>query len=110
MSNPLGNNGASKDPEIREKQFWVKAELVDDCWLWTGFIMWKGYGSLKYFGKPKRAHRLAYELVYGEVPKGLVLDHLCRNRSCVNPEHLEAVTNQVNIVRGHQARKAELLG
>lgn len=66
------------------------------CWLWMGFINKGGYGRLKrYF-----AHRVSYELMKGEIPAGLDLDHLCRNRACVNPDHLEPVTRQVNCQRG----------
>ena len=62
------------------------------CVEWIGYINKDGYGLL---GK-KLAHRLSYEKVNGDIPKGLVLDHLCRNRSCINVDHLEAVTPQIN--------------
>ncbi len=71
-----------------------------NCHLWTGTLNDAGYGILGINGKGKRAHILAYESAHGPVPNGLELDHLCRVRRCVNPEHLEAVTHQVNLQRG----------
>src|SRR5262245_28915102 len=59
------------------------------CLLWTGRISGQGYGGINVDGKPLRAHRLAYELAHGPIPPGLTLDHLCRVRTCVNPDHLE---------------------
>lgn len=77
---------------------------TDDCWLFGGTISKFGYpitskyinGRLQGF----RVHRIMYENTIGAIPKGLVLDHLCRVRACINPKHLEAVTNQENILRG----------
>src|SRR3990167_8003727 len=73
------------------------------CWEWTGAIIQNGYGQLK--GASDRveySHRVAYQLFYGEIPEGLTIDHLCRNRKCVNPLHLEAVSNQENILRSEE--------
>jgi hypothetical protein len=71
------------------------------CWLWTGSTHKQGYGQLfvdkKYITS---AHRYSYELHKGPIPEGLEIDHLCRQRSCVNPAHLEAVTHAENIRRG----------
>jgi len=69
------------------------------CWEWVGSICPRGYGSWRAHGE-QRAHRAVYRMLRGPIPEGLTLDHLCRNRSCVNPDHLEAVTNKVNILRG----------
>lgn len=62
-----------------------------------------GYGALSIFGQRVYAHRFSYELHVGPIPEGLVIDHLCRNRLCVNPDHLEPVTSQENVRRGHEA-------
>lgn len=72
-----------------------------DCWIWTKHIMWKGYGTMRYKNVKKRAHRLSYMLIGKKsLTPGLVLDHLCENRSCINPNHLEEVTNEENLRRG----------
>jgi hypothetical protein len=74
------------------------------CWVWMGGGRTGGYGAFneRVPGgfKPTSAHRSAYRLFVGPIPEGLVLDHLCRNRRCVNPDHLEAVAQLVNIRRG----------
>lgn len=67
------------------------------CWQFTGYVNPQGYGQV---GRNIRTHRLMYEAVRGPIPDGLQLDHLCRNRACCNPDHLEAVTSRVNLVRG----------
>ena len=74
-------------------------EKTDDCWLWTGAKQ-KGYGAVQYRGRLHRAHRAVYTELVGEIPDGLVLDHLCRVPACVRPEHLEPVTQRENLRRG----------
>ena len=81
--------------------FWKRVDKTGGCWKWTGAINSWGYGQFGTKGKFIRAHRFAYELIKGEIPPGLVLDHLCGNRSCVNPDHLEAVTQRVNAFRSN---------
>lgn len=73
------------------------------CWIWLGHLQPNGYGTLKVGGRAGRsvyAHRVSYETHVGPIPPGLEIDHLCRVRNCVNPEHLEPVTRRVNVQRG----------
>lgn len=70
------------------------------CWEWTGGLGSAGYGRITFGGKRDGAHRVSYELYVGPIPAGLEIDHLCRNRKCVNPDHLEPVTRRVNLLRG----------
>jgi hypothetical protein len=87
-----------------EERFWAKVERrPDGCWVWTSTLGGGGYGTFSIGGRQGRqvkAHRFAYEIVRGEIPEGLDLDHLCRVRACVNPDHLEPVTRSENVRRG----------
>ncbi len=86
---------------LRE-QFEAQYEVAENgCWLWAGTVQNAGYGQMSVFGGIAPAHRVSYELYVGAIAEGLVIDHLCRTRLCVNYAHLEAVTQQENILRGN---------
>lgn len=82
----------------------VMAKTIRDtnnCWLWIGMIDKDGYGIASWRHQNKKAHRMSYLDFYGEIDSKLVIDHLCRVRSCVNPTHLELVTTRENALRGY---------
>lgn len=101
-----------------EERFWEKVDKdgpipehapnLGPCWQWKAAKAGGGYGNFRAgLGHPNAqrsgnvpAHRYSYELLVGEIPKGLYVDHLCRNRGCVNPKHMEPVTPQINTLRG----------
>lgn len=84
-------------------RFWSKVQLTGgakDCWIWIAACR-SEYGVFYLKNKLVSAHRFSYEITIGPIPSGLVIDHLCRTTKCVNPFHLEPVTNRVNVLRGH---------
>lgn len=83
-------------------------DRTETCWLWTGSLTYDGYGIFREDNRRTGAHRFAYEYLIGPVPDGMQLDHLCRVRNCVNPEHLEPVTGAENTRRAFEARRLEL--
>lgn len=87
--------------ETDAARFWAKVDKTKTCWLWTAYKNAKGYGRFQFQRRSVAAHRWSYELHFGPVPNGLVLDHLCRTRHCVNPDHLEPVTSRENTLRGN---------
>ena len=82
------------------ERFFSYVQKTETCWNWIGGKNSDGYGHFWLGKRPFRSHRFVYELYRGKIPEGLDLDHLCRNRACVNPWHLEAVSTNVNTLRG----------
>ena len=115
VSPSSGAASQDRSPEMRYKsipnltteqqdRFWSKVEVHQPagCWEWTSGINDAGYGIARFGASSNqfRAHRVAYELLVGEITDGYQLDHLCRNRSCVNPDHLDPVPQRENLRRG----------
>ena len=95
-------------PRSLAERFWEKVEPTGFCWGWAGSIDAYGYGRLS-IKTPRgwrdgKAHRLAYELLVGPIPHGLDIDHLCRMKHCVNPDHLQPVTRGENTRRHYSLR------
>jgi hypothetical protein len=86
--------------------FWDRVDKTGDCWLWTGNTR-RGYGVYWSGGRRYPAHRWSFEQANGPIPDGLVIDHMCRVKSCVNPAHLRAVTQRVNVMAGDTIVAAE---
>lgn len=74
--------------------------MTESCWIWTGLKHSAGYGCFGWNNKLLYSHRVSYEIYRGKIPKNTELDHLCRNRICCNPYHLELVTHKENVLRG----------
>lgn len=95
--------------QTAEQAFWsqVSKDPGGGCWIWQGQLQ-KGYGRVGYQGRSWFAHRLAYQLLWGSIPEGKTLDHLCCNTRCVYPWHLEPVTNGENTRRKMLRRRVNL--
>lgn len=98
-----------RNAPVLERMMFRTSETPDGCWVWRGCKDQFGYGEIGMGGDkaPTRlVHRVAYEGFVGPIPDGMTIDHLCRNTSCVNPDHLEPVPLRVNIARGWDHRRA----
>lgn len=89
---------------LAQTRFWAKVDRGPGCWVWTGGKTKDGYGRVRICDRNFVSHRVSYEWANGAIPEGLELDHLCRNKACVNPEHLEPVTRVEN-----QRRRAAII-
>jgi hypothetical protein len=85
----------------------IYPEPNSGCWLWEGTILKSGYGQTNWQGKPIYVHRLVFSFFRSEDITNLFLDHLCRNRACANPDHLEPVTNKENCLRGNSTKNKQ---
>lgn len=94
--------------QIQRFTKFIQLDIISGCWNWVGAKDKDGYGIFSIEGKGKRAHRVSYEHWNGTLSNSLTIDHLCRNTSCVNPEHLQQVTIRINLLRGNtfQAKNA----
>jgi hypothetical protein len=101
---PRGMTGPRSSPQERFEAR-VDRDAPEGCWVWLGHRNENGYGRMMIDGRMKYAHRVAYELLVGPIPENKTLDHLCRNTSCVNPEHLEPVTLSENVTRANSVRE-----
>ena len=96
----MGRTSCPRGVSLSEKLKFYSEVMPSGCWEWNRALSTGGYGQCKWGGIVRRSHRLAYEVWRGPLTPGLQLDHLCRNRKCINPYHLEEVTAKVNNLRG----------
>ncbi len=117
----LPNHGGGVERETASRRLWRKVDKngpvpaarpdLGPCWIWTGWTINTGYGMIGTGGREGHdvlVHRLSYELLVGPIPDGLNIDHLCSTPTCVNPDHLEAVSQAVNVRRGRRTKLTAL--
>lgn len=100
--------GGTANRDSAETRFWVKVDRTDDCWVWRGARNAFGYGIFKVeVGSEKKemAHRWSFKAAGGDIPDGLTLDHLCENKLCVRPDHLEPCTRGENAARAKRGER-----
>lgn len=104
----------TKTYEQKVETFWKHVDRSggdNACWPWTSWMNSKGYGKFKLCGWHSSAHRIAYAVTHGEIPEGYDIDHICNNRACCNPSHLQAISHRENVLRsentiaGRQSRQ-----
>ena len=83
------------------QRFWNKVDKTQSCWIWTAAKDQNGYGLIWFNGRLNRSHRVSWILSVGDIPPDLQIDHVCRNRACCNPAHLELVSSKENTHRGN---------
>lgn len=106
LCDSLAHDGGDAQQDLIDliERFTARLETnhPDDCWTWTGAISDRGYGRMTIEGQTVHTHRFAYQMLVGPIPPGLVIDHLCENKRCCNPDHLDAVTQGENVRRYHR--------
>lgn len=106
--------GGPARPPVRTgnpvERFWKSVDQSGECWVWTGGKYSNGYGTHPIKGSGHLAHRFAYELLRGAIPEGAQIDHICHNRSCVNPSHLRPVTSKQNVENKNRVRSDNKYG
>lgn len=100
MNQKLKNPRLERRVDAVDRVLTKVSQDSNGCWVFQGSLTGNGYGRINTPNGVRPAHRVTYEYFISEVPEGLVLDHLCRNRACVNPYHLDPVTQSVNLARG----------
>jgi len=97
---PFGETSHKSRKVTAVERFVDKIDFGDECWTWTAALQTEGYGVFIHRHVQCYAHRISYEWANGKIDKELTIDHLCRNRRCVNPSHLEEVSIKENTLRG----------